>query len=103
MQEGGDLYKLKMKWWKQKRGGGQCLKSKTSSATSLGYDNVSGIFLVTFSGLVQPYSQEGGAMPADVDGEISLVVAPAVRQAAQCRTQINSSMSHRHVISIKSS
>ena len=42
-------------------------------------------------------------MPADVDGEISLVVAPAVRQAAQCRTQINSSMSHRHVISIKSS
>ena len=50
MQEGGDLYKLKMKWWKQKRGGGQCLKSKTSSATSLGYENVSGIFLVTFSG-----------------------------------------------------
>ena len=45
------LYKLKIKWWKQKRGGGQCLKKTSTSATALDYDNVSGIFLVTFSGL----------------------------------------------------
>ena len=52
MMEGGDLYKLKIKWWKQKRGGGQCLASaKSSGATALGYDNVSGIFLTTFSGV----------------------------------------------------
>ena len=51
MMESGDLYKLKMKWWKQKRGGGQCLTTKTSSSSALGYDNVSGIFLVTFSGV----------------------------------------------------
>ena len=50
MQEGGDLYKLKMKWWKQKRGGGQCQTRKTSSAVALDYDNVSGIFVVTFAG-----------------------------------------------------
>ena len=24
MQENGDLYRLKVKWWKQKRGGGRC-------------------------------------------------------------------------------
>ena len=51
MMEAGDLYKLKIKWWKQKRGGGQCLKKTTTSATPLDYDNVSGIFLTTFSGV----------------------------------------------------
>ena len=51
MMENGDLYKLKMKWWKQKRGGGQCLKTITSSSKALDFDNVSGIFLCTFSGV----------------------------------------------------
>ena len=51
MQEGGDLYKLKMKWWKQKRGGGQCLTRINKSAVALGYDNVAGIFVVTFAGV----------------------------------------------------
>ena len=51
LMEGGVLHKLKIKWWKQKRGGGQCLKKTSTSATALDYDNVSGIFLVTFSGL----------------------------------------------------
>ena len=52
MQENGDLYKLKIKWWKQKRGGGQCQKgAKGSTAKSLGFDNLKGIFLVTFAGV----------------------------------------------------
>ena len=53
MQENGDLYKLKIKWWKQKRGGGQCQKgAKGSTAKSLGFDNLKGIFLVTFAGVL---------------------------------------------------
>lgn len=52
LQENGDLYKLKIKWWKQKRGGGQCQKgAKGSTAKSLGFDNLKGIFLVTFAGV----------------------------------------------------
>ena len=43
---------LKIKWWKQKRGGGQCQKgAKASKAKSLGFDNLKGIFLVTFAGV----------------------------------------------------
>lgn len=32
MQENGDLHRLKVKWWKQKRGGGRCQKSVVKSA-----------------------------------------------------------------------
>ena len=53
LQEGGVLHKLRIKWWKQKRGGGQCQKgAKGSTAKSLGFDNLKGIFLVTFAGVL---------------------------------------------------
>lgn len=49
--EGGDLHKLKNKWWKQKRGGGQCAaKASSGGAGSLGLANVVGVFMVTLIG-----------------------------------------------------
>jgi hypothetical protein len=49
--EGGDLHKLKTKWWKQKRGGGQCAaKASSGGAGSLGLANVVGVFMVTLIG-----------------------------------------------------
>lgn len=51
MQENGDLHRLKVKWWKQKRGGGRCQKSVVKSAEELGLDNLGGIFVVTFAGV----------------------------------------------------
>ncbi|XP_023321584.1 glutamate receptor ionotropic, kainate 2 isoform X2 [Eurytemora carolleeae] len=50
MQENGDFHKLKNKWWKQKRGGGQCLQSASASVTKLDLANLGGIFLVTLLG-----------------------------------------------------
>jgi hypothetical protein len=51
MQENGDLHRLKVKWWKQKRGGGRCQQTKVKRATELGLDNLGGIFVVTFAGV----------------------------------------------------
>jgi len=50
MQEGGDFHRLKTKWWKQKRGGGQCHNSKTAGAIPLELANLGGIFVVTVVG-----------------------------------------------------
>ena len=51
MQENGDLYKLKIKWWKQKRGGGACQAEKSGGGVKpLGLSNVAGVFLVTMLG-----------------------------------------------------
>ena len=44
---------LKEKWWKQKKGGGQCVDEgkKSSSVTALKIDNVGGVFVVLLGGL----------------------------------------------------
>ena len=49
--EQGTLHKLKIKWWKQKRGGGAC-EAETSGGgvKPLGLSNVAGVFLVTMLG-----------------------------------------------------
>ena len=47
MQEDGDFHRLKTKWWKQKRGGGQCHHSKTAGAIPLELANLGGVFVVT--------------------------------------------------------
>ena len=49
--EGGTLHKLKVKWWKQKRGGGSCdAKGGGGGVKPLGLANVAGVFLVTMFG-----------------------------------------------------
>ncbi len=53
LQEGGKLHLYKEKWWKQKKGGGQCKEAKDSStANELSLKNVGGVFLVLVCGLV---------------------------------------------------
>ena len=53
MQENGDLYKLKIKWWKQKRGGGACVAGAGGGGVAeLGLPNVAGVFLVTVAGCI---------------------------------------------------
>ncbi|GAB6033669.1 hypothetical protein CHUAL_013728 [Chamberlinius hualienensis] len=49
LQENGVLANLKIKWWKQKRGGGQC-KPEEPDIKALGLDNVGGVFLVLVGG-----------------------------------------------------
>ena len=50
LQEGGTLHRLKVKWWKQKRGGGACAGSSGGGVSPLGLGNVAGVFLVTMMG-----------------------------------------------------
>ena len=51
LQEGGVLFKLKTKWWKQKRGGGACVNGGSGGAVAeLGLANMAGVFLVTILG-----------------------------------------------------
>merc|ERR1719195_2557086 len=50
MMEQGVLHKLKVKWWKQKRGGGACDTKAKSGVNPLGLANVAGVFLVTMVG-----------------------------------------------------
>ncbi|XP_042238473.1 glutamate receptor ionotropic, kainate 2-like isoform X3 [Homarus americanus] len=54
LQEGGKLQALRTRWWKQKKGGGQCKddESKSSSkANELGLNNVGGVFVVLLAGM----------------------------------------------------
>jgi ABC-type amino acid transport substrate-binding protein len=49
--EGGTLHRLKIRWWKQKRGGGACdAKGGGGGVKPLGLANVAGVFLVTMIG-----------------------------------------------------
>jgi len=49
--EGGTLHRLKIRWWKQKRGGGACnAKGAGGGVKPLGLANVAGVFLVTMIG-----------------------------------------------------
>ncbi|KAJ8910751.1 hypothetical protein NQ315_017208 [Exocentrus adspersus] len=51
LQETGVLTGLKIKWWKEKRGGGKCSrKPEGGEATALDLQNVGGVFLVLFIG-----------------------------------------------------
>ncbi|XP_030369659.1 glutamate receptor ionotropic, kainate 2 isoform X2 [Scaptodrosophila lebanonensis] len=50
LQEQGVLTKMKTKWWKEKRGGGACSEEKDSDASSLGFANLGGVFLVLIVG-----------------------------------------------------
>ena len=53
LQEGGKLHILKEKWWKQRKGGGQCEEAKDGGAANeLSLKNVGGVFLVLVIGLV---------------------------------------------------
>lgn len=54
LQESGELLILKDRWWKQKKGGGQCIddpKKSSGSVTPLKIDNVGGVFVVLLGGL----------------------------------------------------
>lgn len=54
LQESGALLTLKERWWKQKKGGGQCIddpKKSSGSVTPLKIDNVGGVFVVLLGGL----------------------------------------------------
>jgi len=49
--EGGVLHKLRIKWWKQKRGGGACQsKGGGGGVSPLGLSSVAGVFMVTILG-----------------------------------------------------
>jgi len=51
LMEGGTLHKLRIKWWKQKRGGGACQsKGGGGGVSPLGLSSVAGVFLVTMLG-----------------------------------------------------
>ena len=51
MLEGGTLHRLKVRWWKQKRGGGACAGKRGGGGVKpLGLGNVKGVFLVTVVG-----------------------------------------------------
>merc|ERR1719384_470167 len=50
LMESGVLHKLKVKWWKQKRGGGACANKMATGVNPLGLANVAGVFLVTMIG-----------------------------------------------------
>ncbi|CAG9818345.1 unnamed protein product [Phaedon cochleariae] len=53
LQEKSILTGLKIKWWKEKRGGGRCAsKSEAGEATPLDLKNVGGVFLVLFIGTI---------------------------------------------------
>ncbi|XP_050502337.1 glutamate receptor ionotropic, kainate 2-like isoform X3 [Diabrotica virgifera virgifera] len=53
LKERGVLTGLKIKWWKEKRGGGKCTsKEENSEATPLDLQNVGGVFLVLFVGSI---------------------------------------------------
>ncbi len=54
LRERGELLILKERWWKQKKGGGQCIddpKKGSRSVTPLKIDNVGGVFIVLLGGL----------------------------------------------------
>ncbi|XP_042896246.1 glutamate receptor ionotropic, kainate 2 isoform X2 [Parasteatoda tepidariorum] len=53
LQEEGELHLIKERWWKQKKGGGQCsgVSKSSGSANELGLGNVGGVFVVILLGL----------------------------------------------------
>lgn len=52
LAEEGVLHTLQERWWKQKRGGGQCIEKSSGSVRELGLSNVGGVFVVLLCGVV---------------------------------------------------
>lgn len=52
LQEDGDLHTFKERWWKQKKGGGQCAQVTSSAVKELDLGNVGGVFVVMLLGLL---------------------------------------------------
>nr|XP_021002109.2 glutamate receptor ionotropic, kainate 2 isoform X2 [Parasteatoda tepidariorum] len=50
LQEEGVLHTLEERWWKEKRGGGQCVVKPSGSVRELGLSNVGGVFVVLLAG-----------------------------------------------------
>jgi hypothetical protein len=50
LQERGTLKQLKIKWWKELRGGGTCSKIATGSNAQLSLSQLGGVFIVLVSG-----------------------------------------------------
>ena len=48
LMESGVLHKLKVKWWKQKRGGGACANKMATGVNPLGLANVAGQIFIMF-------------------------------------------------------
>ena len=54
LQEEGVLHELKNRWWKERRGGGQCDtkdKGMSDNANELTLDSVGGVFVVLIAGM----------------------------------------------------
>ena len=54
LQEEGKLHELKNRWWKERRGGGQCDtkdKGQSDNANELTLDSVGGVFVVLIAGM----------------------------------------------------
>ncbi|KAG0711540.1 Glutamate receptor ionotropic, kainate 5 [Chionoecetes opilio] len=54
LQEEGKLQALRTRWWKMKKGGGQCtdeVSKSSSKANELGLNNVGGVFVVLLAGM----------------------------------------------------
>jgi len=53
LQEKGILQKLKIKWWKEMHGGGQCVSGgEGASSAQLGLPNLGGVFIVLTGGMI---------------------------------------------------
>lgn len=52
LQEKGILQKLKIKWWKEMHGGGQCVGGEGASSAQLGLPNLGGVFIVLTGGMI---------------------------------------------------
>ena len=50
LQERGTLKQLKIRWWKESRGGGTCTKNAAGSSAQLSLAQLGGVFIV----LVRP-------------------------------------------------
>ncbi|XP_064086754.1 glutamate receptor ionotropic, kainate 2-like isoform X3 [Macrobrachium nipponense] len=56
LKEDGELHILKTRWWKERKGGGRCVReassAKSSGAAELGLAHVGGVFVVLIGGMV---------------------------------------------------
>jgi len=52
LQESGKLQELKIKWWKEQRGGGKCEKLATGDGAQLDLANLGGVFIVLIGGMI---------------------------------------------------
>ena len=60
LQERGTLKVLKIKWWKELRGGGTCTKAVGGSTAQLSLSQLGGVFIVLVGGMVSPPVLQSG-------------------------------------------